>query len=770
MPKYYRTQQPCFDAMGENTMVCQTFVQGQRRYCSFPNKQTMVDYSTEDTYCNELLKGHIQLGYFDLDAEGMSLASLGWKSQEHFTGEFTTFLINQYEKHLGVQLMSKHVLWSTASTPEKLSYHIVVAHPDYYWSQANKCEQFKTFTKILEQESMETDGFHFLTERNNEIHLQSVLDSCVVSKNRCFRMLGCRKPSKVNHLEPLKDGKRVPITNALRHKFLITVLDPEGRMEPQLKTKFTPKRSPGLSRTMLSQLAKQYGSKLVKTAGSLIVLRNDGPRKCPIGGEVNESDNAFFVRKHNCLYLGCHNRECQGRLHKAMQLESRFKFYEDHRKILDTPKDERASSLIREYIVSTTSFVDRPDDAYLVSYSKTNPKIWNVESSKCVLTKTLFKGHGDIVVSCSDREKPVCFSGVLKDLLQSRKLKTYNDMGWCPYIRSNPVSYPVNKLNTFSNFALDNDSLETQIDFTQTRIFELLNRLCNFDKTCTEYLLNFIALRLQKVGSCKPGIALCFLNSKPGSGKGTLKEFLRSLFACHQTTVVSYNKLSQFTSQFNSELEHAIWLCLEEINSKVRDIDGLIKDMTTTEQIMLEPKGENRRQCDFYGTLLMFSNKIRTLNIARNDRRMCILESNSDQANCKEYFEPIYAEIRNLEVMRAAFLYFANRPIQDFDFRKFPKTKLREQVQKCSSSFEYQFYKHMFVKCLTPNQGCYRFSQPELYEMWRSFSYEYGSANKRDRGYVVASFESEFSPDLDGEQYVLQEANVRSTLGEIIGL
>ena len=770
MARFFRTQQPCFDAQGEDEFVCQTFVDSVRQYCSFRNAQTLLDYQRNDPFCNELLHGHVKLGYFDVDATDMTLQTLGWGSRVEFVTAFSQFLIEMYHKHLDITIQDKHILWADATTPLKVSFHIIVRHDDYYWSRENKCDGLKKFTKLLEQETLQRKGFYFLTERNNEVVMQSVVDSCVVSKNRCFRMLSCKKLGKDNVLVPLRGGEVVEMSDAVRRKYLITVPDTYGREEPTLKTTYAPKRSKNIPRTLLSQLALQYGSELVKTSGSLIVLKNRGCRLCPINGEMNTSDNAFFIRRDNCLFLGCHNAECQGKLHKIHTFESRFTYYEDHKKIIDTPKTERASSLIREYMMATTDFVDKPDQSYLISYSKSSNKHWpTLETRKCVVTQALFKGKSDIVVDCSDTEKPVKFSGVLKNLLQERRLKTYNSMGWCPYIQSNPVVFPPSKLNTFSRFSLDDPNIHTEVDFTKTQLYDLLRRLCNFEKQCYEYLFNFIALRLQSPGKVKPGIALCFLNSKPGSGKGTLKAFLSALFACHRATVVSYNKLKQFTSVFNAELEFALFCVLEEISAKVRDIGGLVKDMTTTTQILLEPKGENHRQCEFYGTLMMFSNKIRSVNIARNDRRMCVIESNSDKANSKEYFVPTHKEIKDMQVMRAAFLFFERRDIKDFDFRKFPCTRLRSQVQACSESFEYKFYKYLFLKALSPVNDCYRFSEEDLYSWWRTFVFDYGSNMKRDRGFVAASFESEFSPIKTDDNYEISVCDVRIKLREIIG-
>ena len=121
--------------------------------------------------------------------------------------------------------------------------------------------------------------------------------------------------------------------------------------------------------------------------------------------------------------------------------------------------------------------------------------------------------------------------------------------------------------------------------------------------------------------------------------------------------------------------------------------------------------------------------------------------------------------------MRAAFEYFSNRDITDFDFRKFPKTKLREQVQKCSDSFEMKFYKWLFREELTlfrqKGKEVYIVTEKELYTHWKMFSMEYGSVLKRDRGYVCASFEAEFSPKTAGSSYQILKSVVDKKLDHI---
>ena len=147
---------------------------------------------------------------------------------------------------------------------------------------------------------------------------------------------------------------------------------------------------------------------------------------------------------------------------------------------------------------------------------------------------------------------------------------------------------------------------------------------------------------------------------------------------------------------------------------------------------------------------------------------MCVLESNPDKANDKSYFDPIYKELRDLKTMRSAFIFFATRDIADFDFRKFPKTKLREHVQNCSDSFEHKFYKYIF-KNIFVGEYSYTITPENLYEEWNDFCLSYGSTMKRDRGFVTSNFESSFQPNIIEDRYELTQKEINEKLRVILG-
>jgi len=58
--------------------------------------------------------------------------------------------------------------------------------------------------------------------------------------------------------------------------------------------------------------------------------------------------------------------------------------------------------------------------------------------------------------------------------------------------------------------------------------------------------------------------------------------------------------------------------------------------------------------------------------------------SDSSKANDKEYFTQIYAELADLKVMRAAFDFFANLDVSQFNYRAIPYSRVKEKLSNVS--------------------------------------------------------------------------------------
>ena len=87
---------------------------------------------------------------------------------------------------------------------------------------------------------------------------------------------------------------------------------------------------------------------------------------CPIGGELNETDNAFFVLKDSAVYFGCHNDGCHGELKMVHEFprQKKFVYYQDYLKLLKDP--EITLPKVQEYMKSVIQYVDKPSDPFFV--------------------------------------------------------------------------------------------------------------------------------------------------------------------------------------------------------------------------------------------------------------------------------------------------------------------------------------------------------------------------------------------------------------------
>ena len=176
----------------------------------------------------------------------------------------------------------------------------------------------------------------------------------------------------------------------------------------------------------------------------------------------------------------------------------------------------------------------------------------------------------------------------------TRNIPVFENTVWIPKTSTSKYQ-PQNvmtKFNIFSGFALDSE-IQTEVRFPETKIYELIQRLVNYNPECLEFLLNFLSLKIQRP-FFKPPLILTWCATKKGCGKGTFKLFLEKLFSCNENILISYNKIGQFTSNFNSELETCLFLVLEEVSANkknsLKEFSGLLKDISSMTELLIEKK------------------------------------------------------------------------------------------------------------------------------------------------------------------------------------
>lgn len=760
----YFKQSDCFAKKSTDEIVVNTFIQDHRMYGSFADKDEFARFILSEQpgsdFCNELLWTD-SYSYCDLDCPH-TLEEMGF-TEATFISEFNSILIAAHKTHLNIDLHSRDILWACSSRPQKTSYHIKILC-DHFWPIAERKNDMKDFFKFVNDVCLSTKGFHFYTENAGKVLLQSVLDLSVYSKNRCMRAVGCRKPTY--------DVRFIPVGGKITHSSivqnLLTITDRSRMNAFQLKEKYKSKPVISLKTNVLHRLATKYNAIFQEIKGCLVILKNNGCRVCPIGGETNISDNCFFILKKNEVHFGCHNSGCCGKLIKVYEIAKPklYNHYNDYNLLVN--KKDLQKKDIEQYMLDTISFIDKPSEPHFIctnlcGVSCFKNKVYAIQAS---YSKSLFKGYSDITLFLQkEKPEPLKFSKILSSMLQTRRLKTYNDTVWMPFHSKNPpTTICPNKLNLFQGFVLEKLPCNN-IVFEDTKMFDLLSKLCGNKQIPLDYLLNFIAAKLQ-FPMIKHPVAICFINSREGVGKGSFGTMLERIFACGSNSYVSFNSLESFANSFNGIQTRALFITLEEVTAKrnnLREFNGLLKDKISSTIILEEIKNRERSLRPWYASIIVFSNEFNVMSCSKTDRRLVMFESDAGHANKKTYFTELYKELEDMTFLKCAFDYFSNRNISEWNYRTFPPSKLKEKLQQCSEKHVTKFHRYLFQERIS-GQTVYTFTAEHLYDIYREFCELYGVQKKADRCYVCSNLELYVPMIKHDQSYTLQDSERRKYL------
>lgn len=199
------------------------------------------------------------------------------------------------------------------------------------------------------------------------------------------------------------------------------------------------------------------------------------------------------------------------------------------------------------------------------------------------------------------------------------------------------------------------DTIKKQFPDCQN-IVGLIQHLCSGNgdlaDQSAEWVLNWLACRYRSPEE-KPATAIVFISETQGVGKSTFAErIIKGLFGeyCRQ---LDQNALE---SRFNAALQFALITVFEEISpsDERMNIIGKLKNMITTDAVMVERKGQDAERFDDFNSFVILSNDERAIPIESNDRRFMV-------SNCRKRFsdEQFYAldeELKNGGLEAFAFL------------------------------------------------------------------------------------------------------------------
>ena len=764
---FTKRQKPCLELAEKNqdqVVFGRELSNGGYEYGSFSTPEEYANYILQGNLnCNECLRDadFPTNTYFDIDS-GASLKQLGFTKDE-FIQEFSKFIQEQFLKNLKIKVKKKQLRWSDSCRETKTSFHLVIALDDWYWADR---EQLKYFVTKVREASLFRKGFYTFIERDNAYHQESIIDFKVYTKNRLFRTVGCSKILNGVLLKPWK--KKLTVKNILDH--LVTVTDTEERKELKFKKIKKIKKEP-LDLDLLEKIAREHGSKVHSTEGSLITCRNLGKeRVCTLTGETHLSQNIYMVKKRDGVHLFCHGCPGTNLLVHEFNQETQFGTYESYRSLLTTPDVD--VSVIQKYMKESIVFIDSPGNPFYVTSTSVPCEGYSnkLVGKGLVICQNLFHRASDIILGSGKEE--IKFSAVLSDLSKRRLIPCFNKTVWLPYCKKSKTQPILDKtcMNTFPGYALENVQCDyKKIKFQDTLCYQLLYRnLCDENQETYDYLIKSIAHKLQKSWVKLP-ICHVWAGSKPGTGKSSLLTFLSRIFAVNQNqkTCISFSNIASFVNRFNSIMSCNLWISLEELKSdgKLRDFDNYLKDFVSNPYTIVEKKGVEKEYLRNYSSCLLFSNELNIVKCSALDRRQVFYECSNKCRNDGEFFNKLYEEFDRIPIMKSIFEHFLSIDLSSWNHRILPITKTRQKIIAVSKDINLRFVEYLLRHEVIRSEIV--ISKEHLFMYWGEFSDSEGLIYyKRDCNYVANMLEMTLGIDTENGMYKLVRTDLLQKLRE----
>ncbi|WP_435139060.1 primase-helicase family protein [Formosa sp. A9] len=141
---------------------------------------------------------------------------------------------------------------------------------------------------------------------------------------------------------------------------------------------------------------------------------------------------------------------------------------------------------------------------------------------------------------------------------------------------------------------------------------------------------------------------LCLVSKERSTGKSTFLKWLKAIFENNLTYLTN----DSFGSQFNADWVNKLLICIDEVLFNKEELTERIKYLSTTNTNMLEAKGKDKREVEFFGKFILCSNnEDNFIKIDANETRFWVLKIPSIIREETDFLESLMREI-------PAFLYF----------------------------------------------------------------------------------------------------------------
>lgn len=592
--------------------------------------------------------------------------------------------------------------WSISSGIAKKSLHFNFIDTKCWENTREQNLFWRHFKKCLYNLKNECPEFFYLEDRDGVITEKCIIDFAVYTKDRQWRTLFSHKEGSDRILKPcshygqieydtLKEfNKYSDFSNYLTNYH--TEREPIFYELPEHLRKKADIQPINIAHTDLERLiADAVPNTLYKnTQGNLIILQNNGDRKCIIGGELNESDNCFLVIRKDGIYFGCHDEHCKGKFKKIQDrelciLDESIKYFQNWRQvkaIKDISYEE-----IAEFVKRTIVFISNSGNGFYVTKNYKNKDehyeiLKNLNNDAFKIVFTSFEIH-------QETKEKIPITIKLTDVINNMRDEiTYDYLDFVPYsplqIKNNPDYLEEHKynFNIFSGFkakhmwVLNNDHIKK----IEPILSHIKNIICKGDILSYEYLINWLAHLIQ-FPDIKIGVMIVLKSTKQGAGKNIIFDFINK-WVFGEKYCLEINNIEMLTGKFNSLLQHKLLTLADEVGmfgNDHRNSDKL-KNIITQPRQNIEKKGMDAYTINDFNNFIALTNNDWAFKIECGDRRHACYEISNEKIDDEKYFNNI-GECFNKEAGDIFYTYMLNRDISSWQKLNIPMTKMKRDLK-----------------------------------------------------------------------------------------
>ncbi|AKG12269.1 DUF5906 domain-containing protein [Moraxella bovoculi] len=359
----------------------------------------------------------------------------------------------------------------------------------------------------------------------------------------------------------------------------------------------------------------------------------------------------------------------------------------------------------------------------VIAYASIFEQYWYIQGTKEVFN---FKTGKRQPIETLRLEFPNEFDDWQKSV---HRQKVESDNIWFDPTKTRTAPHGENYINTFKDLTLQPlTAMELGIDPSEfseaflygmcSPVIELIRHLCGTDTQALDWVLNWLAIPLQNLGT-KMDTALIVHGHIQGAGKSLFFDrIMRRIYEQYKLTLGQ----GQLDSQYNDWVEGKLFCVFEEIlQGKERYSQmGMIKQLITGDTVYINKKFVSGWTQDNFVNTVFLSNDMQPLSLEENDRRHVVLYPTS------EIPTDIQASVERMLdgddelLIRAFYTYLLCKDVgKQNAHTKAIQTTAKTRLQELSMSSWERFYKAWKDRLLdAPYQTCLTQDLYNYYVYW----------------------------------------------------